>query len=259
MPEPERELQDRPRDRVWDRTRLAAELARASPTAAPRPGRRGCRCRAARARARATIASATSWYVDQLHHRIEAEQHRRSLDPQVVRRRVVHRPDDVHRPQDHRLDALRAPQERRHQVIDLDQIAHLREPLRGEQRRVLGEELRVVGARAVDVRATTAARPSARDTPGSTRAASSCRRCSTSRARRARARGSCITPRWIERVDVAGAEHVARLLAAQIDLVVLDVLRPARHRPAIEPDDLPAEHRGGAGARRSGRAGPRCR
>ena len=50
-----------------------------------------------------------------------------------------------------------------------------------------------------------------------------------------------MTPRWIERVDIAGAEHVARLLAAQVDLVVLDVLGPARHRPAIEADDLPAE------------------
>src|SRR6185436_6139067 len=44
-----------------------------------------------------------------------------------------------------------------------------------------------------------------------------------------------------ERVDIAGAKHVARLLAAQVDLVVLDVLGPADHRAAIEPDDLPAE------------------
>src|SRR5690606_9961210 len=44
-----------------------------------------------------------------------------------------------------------------------------------------------------------------------------------------------------QRVDVAGAEHVARLLAAQVDQVVLDVFGAPRHRPAIEPDDVPAE------------------
>ena len=62
-----------------------------------------------------------------------------------------------------------------------------------------------------------------------------------------------------QRIDVAGAEHVARLLAAQIDLMMLDVLRAARHRPAIEADDLASRARDGAGARRSDRAGPRCR
>ena len=42
-----------------------------------------------------------------------------------------------------------------------------------------------------------------------------------------------------ERVGIA--EHVARFLAAQIDLMMLDVFRSSRHRPAIEADDLPAE------------------
>lgn len=38
-------------------------------------------------------------------------------------------------------DLASAPQERRHQVVDPDEAAHLREPQRGEQRRVPGEEL----------------------------------------------------------------------------------------------------------------------
>ena len=150
--EPERERQDRLCHRVRDRTRLAAELlehrrqrhlAGADDVVDAAP--------AGRERARRSPRRRPATWIE-LHHRIEAEQDRRPLDPQVVRRRVVHRADDVDRAQDHGLDLARAPEERRHEVIDLDEIAHLREPLRGEQRRVLGEELRVVGARAVDVR-----------------------------------------------------------------------------------------------------------
>src|SRR5664279_1584737 len=37
------------------------------------------------------------------------------------------------------------------------------------------------------------------------------------------------------------SKHVARFLAAQIDLMKIDVLRATWHRPAIEPDDLPTE------------------
>jgi hypothetical protein len=59
----------------------------------------------------------------------------------------------VHRAEDHRLGLARLPEEGRDHVIDLDEVAHLREALRRHQRRVLGEELRVVGARTVDVRA----------------------------------------------------------------------------------------------------------
>ena len=113
--------------------------------------------------------------MDELHHRIEAEQRRRPLDAQVVRRCVVNRTDDVDRSQDHGLGLARAPQERRHEVIDLDEVAHLREALRGEQRRFLGEELRVVGARSVDVRARQQHDLRHVVAPGSTRAASSCR------------------------------------------------------------------------------------
>jgi hypothetical protein len=42
-----------------------------------------------------------------------------------------------------------------------------------------------------------------------------------------------------QRVGIA--KHVARFLAAQIDLMKIDVLRATWHRPAIEPHDLPPE------------------
>src|SRR5262249_50547829 len=40
-----------------------------------------------------------------------------------------------------------------------------------------------------------------------------------------------------DRADAAAAEHVARLLATHVELVVLDVLRAARKRTAIDADD----------------------
>ena len=125
----ERERQERLRDRMRDRTDLRGRARAGWQTAAPRPGRRCCRCRARPGASACTIASATSstWTSWTIGSKPSSTGGR--SDAQVVRRRVVNRPDDVDRPQHDGLELARAPQERRHEVIDLDEIAHRREPL----------------------------------------------------------------------------------------------------------------------------------
>ena len=66
-----------------------------------------------------------------------------------------------------------------------------------------------------------------------------------------------MTPRWTSASTSPCAEDVARLLGAQVDLVVLDVLGPAGERAAIEADRPGSADRGAGGARPGGRAGRR--
>ena len=90
--------------------------------------------------------------VEQLEHRVEAHGGDRPLQPEEVGRGVAHRgPDDVDRPQDHRLDLRVAPDEGLRVHVELDQVAHVAVAVGRQERRLLGQEVGVVGARPVGV------------------------------------------------------------------------------------------------------------
>ena len=129
---------------------------------------------------------------------------------------------------------------RRDEMIDLDEIAHLREALRREQRRVFGQELRVVRPWPVDVRARE--HDHLRHAVRLAVLEQLRRAGDVPRVQLGRPRARVVHHAEMDqRVDIAGAEHVARALAAQVDLVMLDVLGPPGHRSPIEADDPPTE------------------
>src|SRR5262249_16835681 len=137
------------------------------------------------------------------------------------------------------LDVARLPEERARQVVDLDEVADLRELLGPHERRILAEELRVVGARAVHVgrredddfrdRVALAVLEElhrARDVPAVVLVG--------------RLPWIVHDPHVDKRIHIPGAEDVPRLLVSEVDLHVLDVLGPAGKGTPIDADDAPA-------------------
>ena len=93
--------------------------------------------------------------MDELHHRIESRQHPGALQAEIVRRRIAHvGTDDVHGAQHDGLHFRVLPHVLLRVHVDFDQVADVGKVLRPEERRILAEEIVVVGPGTVDGRRT---------------------------------------------------------------------------------------------------------
>ncbi len=174
--------------------------------------------------------------VHHLHHRVEAEERGDGLEAQVVGGRVAHAAEDVHGAQDHRLGLRALPEEGLRQHVDLDEVADLAEGGAAEEGRVLREELRVVRPRAVDVGAGE------HDQLGHLVLGDELEQALEAGHVPGVVLGLA-DARVVEDAEVDHrrepllAEDVLRLLAADVELVVLDVLGAAVEGAAVDADD----------------------
>ncbi len=175
-------------------------------------------------------------FVDDLHHRVEAHHHHRTLEPKVVAGGVVDSADDVARPKDDGLGVGLPPKEALGEHVQLDKVAHAPELLGPQQRRVLGEELWIVGLRAVDVgprkhdelrnlvlRHVVEQLLKGDDIPGVALAIASPRVVKDAEVN--------------DRANVAAAEDVFHLFATHVDLMMEDVLGTVVEWAPIDAND----------------------
>ena len=166
-------------------------------------------------------------------------------------------PEDVHRPQDDRLGLGELPEEALREHVDLDEIADVAEVLPAEERRVLGEELRVARLRAVDVRAREDDELGHAGTARRTRGASLKPATFHEWCSAAEARGSCMTPRWTT-ASMSPARKTSLSFLRRMSTCACSMsFGLSGNGAAVDADDAAA--RGGARARAACRGGRRCR
>ena len=176
------------------------------------------------------------FFVHDLHHGVEAHHHDRALEPQVIAGRVVNPAHDVAGAKHDGLGVWMLPKEALGQHVELDQVAHATEVLSAEEGCVLGEELRVVGLRAVHVgprehhqlrdfvlRHVIEQLLEGDDVPGVPLALAP--------------PGVVKDTEVHDRADVPAAEDVFHLLAPHVDLVMDDVFGAIGERTPVYPHD----------------------